>query len=143
MIVRCGVAVVMVAVECFFKALGVIVRGNVVLPLRHMQRNPDDASPREHQAQKGQSRGEGGQTAHSGNIHHHSRQAQARHHYSAPSLLASLGSFVQSGARQLDRVQEDEDVRALVENGGFTGPVALSRAAVIPRTCTTPTPYPR
>ncbi len=37
MIMRSGVVVVMVAVECFLKALGMIARGDIVMPLGQMK----------------------------------------------------------------------------------------------------------
>lgn len=57
--------IVMVAVECFFKSRGMLVSGDVVMPLRQVKGRDDEAGPREHQPQEGHSRGKGSESTHS------------------------------------------------------------------------------
>ncbi len=65
MTVSRGVVVVRVAVKGILKAIGIVVRGDVVMPLGQMNRRHDESGPREHQPKEGQDRGEGSKTTHS------------------------------------------------------------------------------
>ena len=62
---------------------------------------------------------------------------------SVPVLISAPSTgplrFLQPDAKQVDRVEEDQNVRSEVDNGGLDRPDQSGSAAVILSTCTTPT----